>query len=108
MSKLCELCGTPVKGQRTSCRSRCSLLGTACREQIAKHRAVVRTPCGAERLAAAGIPSETVVGRLRQQTGKGARECLAEGTQVWLSDGTMAPIERVVAERLSVLAYDRQ
>lgn len=33
--------------------------------------------------------------------------CLAEGTQVWLADGTTASIEEVVASRLQVLSYDK-
>ena len=34
--------------------------------------------------------------------------CIAEGTPVWLADGTTAPIEEVVARRLPVLSYDKQ
>lgn len=37
----------------------------------------------------------------------GYMACLAEGTQVWLADGTSAPIEEVVARRLPVLAPNR-
>ncbi|WP_282702122.1 LAGLIDADG family homing endonuclease [Streptomyces sp. CC219B] len=33
---------------------------------------------------------------------------LAEGTWVWMPDGTVAPVEHVVAERLPVLAYDKE
>ncbi|MFE0206160.1 LAGLIDADG family homing endonuclease [Streptomyces sp. NPDC058985] len=35
-------------------------------------------------------------------------EGLAEGTPVWLPDGTVAPVERVVAEELAVLAFDKE
>ncbi|HEX2143332.1 MAG TPA: TROVE domain-containing protein [Glycomyces sp.] len=37
----------------------------------------------------------------------GYMACLAEGTPVWLPDGTTAPIEAVVAQRLQVLSYDK-
>ncbi|WP_341719836.1 TROVE domain-containing protein [Micromonospora sp. FIMYZ51] len=37
----------------------------------------------------------------------GYMACLAEGTPVWLPDGTTAPIEEVVARRLPVLSYDK-
>jgi hypothetical protein len=33
--------------------------------------------------------------------------CLAEGTPIWLPDGTTAPIEEVVERRLSVLSYNK-
>jgi hypothetical protein len=33
--------------------------------------------------------------------------CLAEGTPVWLADGTTAPIEVVVSRSLPVLSYDK-
>ena len=33
--------------------------------------------------------------------------CLAEGSAVWLRDGTTAPIEEAVARRLSVLSFDK-
>lgn len=35
------------------------------------------------------------------------RECLAEGTPIWLPDGSVAPVEDVVSARLPVLAYDK-
>ncbi|MET7481106.1 LAGLIDADG family homing endonuclease [Streptomyces sp. NPDC005648] len=35
-------------------------------------------------------------------------KCLAEGTLVWLPDGTVAPVEDVVVARLAVLAYDEE
>ncbi|MGW4021764.1 LAGLIDADG family homing endonuclease [Streptomyces sp. NPDC005009] len=35
-------------------------------------------------------------------------EGLAEGTPVWLPDGTVAPVERVVTEELAVLAFDKE
>jgi intein/homing endonuclease len=37
----------------------------------------------------------------------GYMACLAEGTPVWLADGTTAPIEDVVARKLPVLSYDK-
>lgn len=38
----------------------------------------------------------------------GYMACLAEGTPVWLPDGTTLPIEEVVSRRLDVLAPDRE
>ncbi|MFE2100004.1 MULTISPECIES: LAGLIDADG family homing endonuclease [unclassified Streptomyces] len=35
-------------------------------------------------------------------------EGLAEGTPVWLPDGTVVPVERVVTEKLPVLAFDKE
>ncbi|MFE3104240.1 LAGLIDADG family homing endonuclease [Nocardia tengchongensis] len=37
----------------------------------------------------------------------GYMACLAEGTPIWLADGSTAPIEEVVARRLPVLSYDK-
>ena len=33
--------------------------------------------------------------------------CLAEGTPIWLADGTTAPIEQVVDQKLPVLSYNK-
>ena len=38
----------------------------------------------------------------------GYMACLAEGTPIWLEDGTTAPIEQVVAQKLPVLSYSKE
>ncbi|MGO4422458.1 LAGLIDADG family homing endonuclease, partial [Streptomyces sp. MCAF7] len=68
-------------------------------------------------LAAAGFTWERLAGWLQGPMDKAAWEaaipslglmaCLAEGTPVWLADGTTAPIEEVVARKLPVLSYDK-
>jgi hypothetical protein len=45
--------------------------------------------------------------RIAQVPLPGCTPCLAEGTQIWIADGTTAPIEEVVARRLPVLSYDK-
>ncbi|MFI6853737.1 LAGLIDADG family homing endonuclease [Streptomyces sp. NPDC050416] len=43
-----------------------------------------------------------------KRCGTAAWKGLAEGTPIWLPDGTVAPVEDVVAARRSVLAYDKE
>lgn len=75
---------------------------------VAERRAVLLADGGAERLAAAGMTWEALAGWLQGPMDAAAWECLAEGTPIWLPDGTVAPIERVVAGSLPVLAYDQE
>ncbi|GIF68848.1 hypothetical protein Ais01nite_68830 [Asanoa ishikariensis] len=72
----------------------------------------------AERLRAAGMTWEDMLSlagdRLDKAAlwsalvpGMGYMACLAEGTEIWMPDGTTKPIEQVVARRLPVLAPSR-
>lgn len=84
---------------------------------VAERRALLGRPDAAERLAEAGFTWEMLAGWLQGPMdaqawsavipSMGYMACLAEGTPVWLADGTTAPIEEVVARRLPVLSYDK-
>jgi hypothetical protein len=84
---------------------------------VGERRAVLLGEDGPARLQAAGMTWETLAGWSQGPMDSAAWEaiipsmgymaCLAEGTPVWLADGTTAPIEAVVARRLPVLSYDK-
>ncbi|MDX8031229.1 LAGLIDADG family homing endonuclease [Lentzea sp. BCCO 10_0856] len=84
---------------------------------VEQRRALFARPDAADVLRRAGMTWESVAGWLQGPLTKevwealapsmGYMACLAEGTPVWLADGTTAPIEDVVARRLPVLSYDK-
>ncbi|WP_283133975.1 LAGLIDADG family homing endonuclease [Rhizohabitans arisaemae] len=81
---------------------------------VEQRRSVLSEP---ERLGRAGVTWEALAGWLQGPMdaeawtamipSMGYMACLAEGTPVWLPDGTTAPIEEVVARKLPVLSYDK-
>lgn len=88
----------------------------ALRAEAAEDPAVMLDP---ERLRAAGMTWEDALSLAGPKVDKarlweamipsmGYMACLAEGTEIWMPDGTTAPIEQVVARRLPVLAPSRQ
>ena len=84
---------------------------------VEQRRALFSRPDAADVLRRAGMTWEAVAGWLQGPLTRevwealapsmGHMACLAEGTPVWLADGTTAPIEEVVARRLPVLSYDK-
>ncbi|MET9224743.1 LAGLIDADG family homing endonuclease [Lentzea sp. NPDC003310] len=84
---------------------------------VEQRRALFSRPDAVEVLRSAGMTWESVAGWLQGPLTRevwealapsmGYMACLAEGTPVWLADGTTAPIEEVVARRLPVLSYDK-
>ncbi|MEU6408906.1 LAGLIDADG family homing endonuclease [Microbispora sp. NPDC046933] len=100
----------PIPASLRMLRARAELLALPLEER----RAVLTVP---ERLAAAGMTWEALAGWLQGPMdaqawsavipSMGYMACLAEGTPVWLPDGTTAPIEDVVTSRLPVLSYDK-
>ncbi len=92
---------------------------------LTRRRALMALPVDQRRAAldpaelrAAGMTWEALAGWLQGPLdaeawqavipGMGYMACLAEGTPIWLPDGTTAPIEEVVRRRLPVLAYDKE
>ncbi|MGW4206472.1 LAGLIDADG family homing endonuclease [Lentzea sp. NPDC004789] len=84
---------------------------------VEQRRALFARPDAADVLRRAGMTWEAVAGWLQGPLTRevwealapsmGYMACLAEGTPVWLADGTTAPIEDVVTRRLPVLSYDK-
>lgn len=67
-----------------------------------------RTHLNAGELRAAGMTRESLAGWLQGPMDARAYECVAEGTPVWLPDGRVVPVERVISEQLPVLSYDHE
>lgn len=108
----CPQCGESIRIRgAVHCSRNCAHLT---RKQIGP--ALIKPPVAERRAAGTGPDGGGPAGRRRHEMrGAGwqgpveakAWDCLAEGTLVWLPDGTVAPIERVVSEKLPVLAYDK-